>query len=256
VATASAYAHQQPSVLPTAKSVAGICHADQDPAEFATLSDTSPAVPCNGPHQTETAFQLPLTGALARQSSRPNPELLDATYAQKCTDYVRIRKFLGARAPDVYWGLDALARFPTAPEWSAGTRLLVCDLYDDTVAGPRLTEDLAGVLTRRNSAAFRQCRLGPTIVTCDQVHNEEATSPNAILPAGPWPGPAAEAAQAVHACTPIVDAYLAGSISSRPGLSIAPSPLTPQQWRSGARSVNCWIATPAPSTGTVRGGLR
>lgn len=259
LATSSAFARNQPppSALSTIGSVAGTCHRDPDPQEFVTLSDTSPAVPCDSPHQTETAFQLTLMGELARQPSRPNPELLTPTYANECTNYYRIRHFLGARGPDVYWGLNTIARFPTPEEWAHGARVMDCDLYRLTKNGPSLNVELAGILARKDSAAFRLCRLGSMRVTCDQPHDAEATSPNVILPAGRWPGAASEAAEGGRACIPVVDAYLQGSIESMPGLAISATPLTAAQWASGDRSVDCWISMSGPPrTGTVRGGLR
>lgn len=259
LAVSSAFAGQAPSVLATVDSRAGTCHLDLDPAELtATLSDTAPAVPCDQPHQTETPFQLVMGGPLAQQPSRPNPELLDVTYAQKCIEYDRIRRFLGARPSDVYWGVSAYAKFPTRAEWAAGVRTLVCDLASDTggPAGPGLARSLAGILRVRDSATFRLCRLGSALLTCDRPHTAEATSPNVILPPGAWPGAAAEAAAARRACLPVVAAYLAMPISSRPGLSVQPTGLTEQAWVSGDRSVSCWIASAgAFTTGTVRGGL-
>lgn len=257
LATSSAFARPDRPVLSTVRSVAGTCHLDQDPFEFATLSDTSPAVPCDETHQTETAFQLRMGGPLARRATRPNPELLEATYAAACDDYGRIRSFLGARSPDVYWGVQIIARFPTVQEWADGVRTVDCAVYNNTPTGPSLTQDLAGILTRRDSAAFRLCRLGSASVTCDQPHDAEATSPNVVLAAGNWPGPGVEAAEAVHGCLAVVDAYLDAPLGSRPGLTIEPSPLSEAQWTSGDRSVNCWIGSSGPPvTGTVRGGLR
>lgn len=259
LATSSGFAHGQPpaSVVGTSESVAGTCHQDPDPQEFVTLSDTSPAVSCTSPHQTETAFQVTLSGELAAQRSRPNPELLTPTYASACRNYYRIRRFLGAKAPDVYWGLDVIARFPSPKEWAGGIRVMDCDLYAESVSGPTLSVELAGVLSRQDSAAFRLCRRGSERVNCAQPHDAEATSPNVILPAGPWPGAAMEAAEAVRACGPIVDAYLLGSVRSRLDLSIDPTPLTAGQWARGDRSVDCWISVSgSPVTGTVRGGLR
>jgi hypothetical protein len=260
LATASAYAHQPPSVLPTVASVAGTCHLALDPFELsATLSDTAPAVPCDSPHQTQTDFQLPLTGSLAAQTSRPNPELLNVTYAESCASYDRIRRFLGARPPDVYWGVSAYAKFPTRAEWASGVRTLVCDLSSDTAtpAGPQLTQSLAGILRRQDSAAFRLCRLGSTLLTCNRLHDAEATSPNVILLAGPWPGAAAVAAEATKACGPVAAAYLTMPIGARPGLSLEPTSVSEQSWARGMRSVSCWIGSAgAPTTGTLRGGLR
>lgn len=256
LATLSAFARQDRPLLSTVGSVAGTCHLDQDPFEFATLSDTSPAVPCDQPHQTETAFQLQVGGPLARRATRPNPELLEAAYSAACNDYGRIRSFLGARSPDVYWGVEIIARFPTLEEWANGVRTLDCAVYNNTPTGPSLTEDLAGILTRRDSAAFRLCRLGSALVTCNRPHDAEATSPNVVLAAGGWPGSEVEAAEAVHDCLAVVDAYLDAPLGSRPGLRIEPSALSEAQWTSGDRSVNCWIGVAGPPVvGTARGGL-
>jgi len=260
VALASAYAGAPASGSPTADNRAGTCHLAEEPLELvATLSDTTPPVPCTVPHQTETAWQLQLTGPLTAQRVRPNPELLLARFARLCDDYPRIRDYLGARPQDAYWGISAWAKFPSRSEWARGVRLMVCELSTDpnSPSGPTVSYPIARFLRRADSSALRLCRAGTALVTCDQPHDAEATSPTVDLPVIPWPGPATEQAMGRTACVPVVDSYLNADIASRPDLVIDPEGPTEMQWAKGVRTVTCWIAQGSGRqvTGTVRGGF-
>jgi hypothetical protein len=104
---------------------------------------------------------------------------------------------------------------------------------------------------------FRLCRTNRTEVTCDRPHTTEATSPDVILPAGPFPGAVAGTSQAVMACRPVVEAYLQAPLASRPDLAILVDGPQERAWADGNRSVNCSIAYAdgRTTTTTLRGGL-
>jgi len=73
----SAYGPPTPSAMPNQASVPGTCHRADDADELtATASDTSPAVPCDQAHQTETLWTATITGPLGAQDRRANPELI------------------------------------------------------------------------------------------------------------------------------------------------------------------------------------
>lgn len=240
----------------------GTCHLAQDPNELIAIpSDSAPFVPCNRPHQTETMFLTKVTGPLAASKTRPNGELLNKLAGNLCYNYSAVRSYVGAGSRDNTWGIYSWSRFPTAAAWARGDRTVACQGSTDpgTPIGPTVDYPLAGVLTSSRSATFRQCRTATgSHLTCNLPHQGEDTSPNVILPAGPYPGVPKAAAIAVHACIPVVDAYLGGPIASRPDLVVDPDPITAAAWTAGNRSTDCWLgnARYALTTGTVRGSLQ
>ncbi len=255
------FAEQAPSPVHTEDQRPGTCHLAEDPNELiALVSDTAPPVPCDQPHQTETMWLSRVTGPLAASKTRPNGELLNQTISGECYDYDSVRTYLDAGPRDTAWGILSWARFPTAAEWARGDRTLVCQgsAQPDTPSGPTIDFSLAGVMATRRSAQFRLCRSATTKdVTCDRPHVKELAGPTAVVPPGPWPGEAGVSAQAVKACTPVVDDYLAQPIAVRPELVLQPTPPNEAAWNKGNRSVECWIANfdGNSTTATVRGGL-
>lgn len=262
VAVVASLANSAPSraAMATAKSGPGTCHVLADPDElFATISDTGPAVPCSQPHQTETLWVSQVTGPLAAAKRRPDPELLHAMLDRTCNDYWRVRAYLGADAYDNHWGVTMVLKVPTPAEWAKGDRTMRCDAAGMSgLDGPQLTDTLRGILSRKDSAAFRRCVLPKEVVDCDGPHSEEAMSPNVILPAGPWPGRTAVDAMARSACKPVAADYLGAPIATRPDLVITVIAPTQQQWEAGERSADCLLAMANGdlTTGTLRGGLR
>ncbi|MGI9032487.1 MAG: septum formation family protein [Acidimicrobiales bacterium] len=258
-AFAMSFARQVPSPVPTSAQRPGTCHLAEDPNELIAIpSDTAPPVPCGQPHQTETMFLSRLTGPLAASKTRPNGELLNQSISGQCYDYRRVRSYLGAGPNDVTWGILSWARFPTAADWARGDRTLVCQgsSQTDSPTGPTIDFSLDGVMATPRSARFRLCRTAAVKnVTCDRPHVKELTSPDATLPPGPWPGDAVVMTMAVKACTPVIGAYLGGSISTRPELVVQPDAPRVGDWETGKRSAQCWIANTggASTTGTVRG---
>jgi hypothetical protein len=203
VGGAAAFAQQAPTGEPVTAQRPGTCHRALDIEELVSVaSDSGPAVPCTRPHETETMWVERVTGPLAAARTRPNSQLLNTLLRDRCADAARIRAYLGAGPTDVTWGLGLHPRFPRADEWEQGARQLVCQASAGTgrAGGPTTTTPLAGVMTTRASVQFRLCRSAGANLTCDQAHTAEATSPDVLLPAGPWPGPQAAARQAQTAC--------------------------------------------------------
>jgi hypothetical protein len=252
------FAGQVPT--PVSDQQPGTCHLAEDPNELIAIpSDSSPAVPCTQPHQTEVMWRTTVTGPVAASKVRPNGELLNHTFDHLCFDYNRERAYMGAGPSDVTYGIESWSRFPTAADWAKGDRTLVCQGSAETTepGGPTIDFPIAGVMKTPQSAIFRLCRSAEGDVTCNLPHTAEETSPSVNLTGEAWPGTATEAQMAVTACTEVVDFYLERAIADRPDLEIAPDPITQAQWDSGDRSTSCWIdnANDLPSTGTVRGGL-
>ncbi|MGI8750928.1 MAG: septum formation family protein [Acidimicrobiales bacterium] len=258
---AMSFAAQVPSPVPVTADRPGTCHLAEDPNELIAIpSDTAPPAPCNRPHQTETMFVAQVTGILAASPTRPNGELLNTLASRLCYNYTVERAYLSADPYDVTYGIYSWSNFPTATAWARGVRTVAChgSTQPATPNGPTIDFSLAGVMNSPHSPLFRLCRTESQDVTCNLPHLAEDTSPNVVLPAGPYPGPDNVAAAERQACEPIVDAYLKGPVASRPDLTVTPTPITEEAWVKGRRSGDCWLtnANQALTTGTVRGGAR
>jgi hypothetical protein len=255
---AMSFAGQVPT--PVSDQQPGTCHLAEDPNELIAIpSDSSPAVPCSQPHQTEVMWVTKVSGPVAASKVRPNGELLNHTFAGLCFNYTRERAYMGAGRSDVTYGIESWSRFPTAAAWAKGDRTLVCQGSAGTTepGGPTIDFPIADVMRTRHSATFRLCRSAAGYVTCNLPHTAEEASPDVNLTGGPWPGIAGEEQMAVAACTEIVDFYIKRAITARPDLEIAPDPISETQWNNGERTVSCWVANAndLPTTGSVRGGL-
>lgn len=240
----TAFDSQAPAGVPLSAQRPGSCHLAIDPDELVAIpSDSTPPVPCTQPHQTETMWVGRVTGPLAAATVRPNGQLLNQTLGGQCFDYRRVRAYVGAGPSDVVAGIASHARFPAVAAWAAGDRTLVCQasVQGDPTAGPTTTVTLAGILRRAGSAPFRLCSRPGAQVTCAQPHTTEATSPNAVLPAGPWPGRVSALNGATRACRPVVEAYLGAKLSARPELVVLVDGPPEAAWASGNRSANCAI---------------
>jgi hypothetical protein len=255
---AMSFATQVPSPVPVSAQRPGTCHLAQDPNELIAIpSDTAPPVPCDRPHQTETMFLTKVTGILAASRTRPNGELLNTLGGKLCYNYLRERSYMGAGPSDVTYGIYSWSRFPTAAAWARGDRTVACQGSTQPAGpiGPTIDFPLHGVMRGPHSALFRLCRTRTENVTCNLAHLGEDTSPNVVLPPGPYPGAVAEEQAARAACAPVVEAYLGQPVASRPDLSLTPDAISAAAWKAGNRSTECWLnnASGALTTGTVRG---
>lgn len=257
----SAYGSPSPLAMPTRASVPGTCHVAEDPTELtATASDTAPAVPCSQPHQTETLWTGPLTGRLAAEERRPNPELINAMLGRTCDDFGRVQAYVGADAHDAQWGIIVGLKVPTPEEWAGGDRTFRCDARPPApgFGAPVSVGTLRDVLRRKDSAMFRLCESRGVAVTCDHPHDREAVIPSVALDGQGWPGDQAVRTAAVAACGPIVEEYVGGPLASRPELAVTADAPDRNGWDAGRRSAACWVGGSAtsPVTGTLRAGLR
>jgi hypothetical protein len=235
----------------------GSCHRLDQLAESDAMyaSDTSPAVPCTKPHQSETFAVAPITGPLARQADRPSPVWMESALRDAC-DWGKMAHYLGDETPDITRDIVVLQIFPSVPEWHAGVRRVRCD----ALIGPRTSESVATIsqslrgIVRTPAARFRVCRLGFTEVPCDGLHTAEL-----VYPYVKFTGK--ELAQnriyklnkVKEACQSEVAAYVGVPLASRPDLKLEPE-LPGDYPHADSLVGHCWVA-PANEqslSGTVR----
>jgi hypothetical protein len=138
-------------------------------------SDTSPAVPCDQPHESETYAVVPITGRAAAYPQRPNPVWLEHTLAGACT-WPAMTAYLGGRPIDALQNLSVLQVLPSEPEWARGVRKIRCDV----LIGPRSSAYIAstsaplhGILADPAGDRYRVCRAYGQQIGCDQPHDGE-----------------------------------------------------------------------------------
>lgn len=236
----------------------GSCHrldqlVETDPVY---VSDTSPAVPCTSPHQSETFADVPITGPIARQAERPSPLWIESALRGAC-DWGKMADYLGDEPPDITRDIVVLQILPSAPEWRDGVRRIRCD----ALIGPRTTESVAtisrslrGIVRTAAAARFRVCRLGDTETTCDGLHTAELVYPYVKFTDAELKRDRAYAlAKVRRACAGLVAAYIGAPLSKRPDLVLQPE-LPGDYPNTDSRVGHCWVA-PArdvPVTGSVR----
>jgi hypothetical protein len=155
----------------------GSCHRLDQPEEVDPVfpSDTSPAVPCDTPHESETYAVVPLTGAVAKQAHRPSPLWLERALTGACS-WNAMTGYLGAKPLDALQDVGILQILPSEPEWERGVRQIRCDV----LLGPRTSASVASasvplheILAGPAGDRFRVCRTGYQQVGCDQPHEAE-----------------------------------------------------------------------------------
>lgn len=103
------------------------CHALDRPEHFGVLSDGAPAVPCDGPHTTET-YMIGDLSASPRFSERyPALEERGDVAELACSGSV-VRAYVAAHPRQALYGLWTVAFLPTPAEWADGARWVRCDL--------------------------------------------------------------------------------------------------------------------------------
>jgi hypothetical protein len=236
----------------------GSCHrldqlVETDPVY---ASDTSPAVPCTSPHESETYADVPITGPVARQTERPSPLWLESALRGAC-DWGAMADFLGDEPPDVTRDIVVLQIVPSVPEWRAGVRRVRCD----ALIGPRTTESVAtisqslrGIVRTPAAARFRVCRLGDTELSCDGLHTAELVYPYVKFTDAELTRDHAYKLDKVRrACVGLVAAYLGMPLDRRADLSLQPE--LPGDYPSpDSRVGHCWVGPKSglPTTGSVR----
>ncbi len=236
----------------------GSCHRLDQLIETDLMyaSDTSPPVPCNTPHQSETYADVPITGAVARQAQRPSPLWLQAALTGACS-WSKMADYLGDQAPDITRDIVVLQIVPSVPEWRAGVRRVRCD----TLIGPRTTQSLAtiseplrNVIALTPAAQFRVCRLGYTEVPCNGLHTAELVYPYVKFTAAELARDRTYKLEKVtNACRGEVAAYIGVPLSRRPDLVLQPEAPGDYPHRDGVAGY-CWVAqvNGVPVTGSLR----
>jgi hypothetical protein len=207
--------------VPSASATVGTCHSFLTVEEFYTTSDVSPAVPCDGPHQTEVVAVRTYAGATAGQQQRPGLEVLGAMSRGLCKA-AELRTYLGARERDDYVALQQVIRWPTPGEWAGGAREYRCELMlARSVDGgtPTLFTPAREVLAgSTGSAEYRHCYDSTTAqdVSCDRPHTGEYVNAFLPAPAANTPQGLTLTAWAQNACAALVKEYTGG----RPGVRV------------------------------------
>ncbi|WP_158895318.1 septum formation family protein [Amycolatopsis anabasis] len=236
--------------VPSASQVAGTCHVIEIDAERHSFSDVRPPVPCDQPHQTETAAVGELPSELRDKAHRMTPERRLMVLEKLCKEPVR--NYVGAGPRDELWMVTVLLRLPTEREWDEGARQYRCELALTDVKNPEvlrsLTESLRGILKQSAGAKFRRCWTDlVTEVTCDQPHRSESVNSIAAVPAdriaGPPAGFSAVQRDAFHAWA---DPICQQTVSEFLGRPVHETPYRPEAHLSkDGRVIECSVAFPA-----------
>ena len=246
----------------------GSCHRLDQPQETDPMypSDTSPAVPCDSSHESETYAVVPITGAVAAQPQRPSPLWLQQALTGACS-WNAMLSYLGAQPIDALMNVSVLQIAPSEPEWERGVRTLRCDV----LIGPRtsagvnsVARPLRDILRVPAGDEFRVCGVYGQEVGCDQPHETELINAWMKFRAGTPSSrtTAAETAKVLAFCRPKAQAFLGGPVTSRPGVALYAG-LPPQAPAPGSTALGqCWLGdahhgqSSALWTGSLRSGVR
>jgi hypothetical protein len=238
----------------------GSCHRlDQlEQTGAVVMADTSPAVPCTEPHQSETFAVLPLTGAAAAPKERPSPEILQRELRGVCGAAV-MGEWLGEQAPDAIRDISVQQWLPSVAEWRAGVREIRCDALigpRDTLRVATISRSLRGIVGTPDSARFRVCQMGYIELTCEKPHQSELAYPLVQFTAAELAANdrKAELAKVDKACQGIVKTYLGEPIAKLSGYALDPEP-PGSTVHPDSQVGRCWIGPVGVSklaTGSVR----
>jgi hypothetical protein len=214
--------------VPSTAQAVGTCHVIETDVERISLSDVRPAVPCDQPHQAETAVVGELPRELRDSLTRMSPERRLMVTNDLCKEPVRA--FVGAGPRDGLWSAKVLLRLPTENEWHNGLRQFRCEVtpldQDQPARIVAIAESLKGILTKPTGATFRRCWTDLTTeVRCDQPHRSESVNSIAAVPDAHFAGaPAAFStaqrdsfqAWARPVCEPTVSEFLGKAVQETP----------------------------------------
>ena len=243
----------------------GSCHRLDQLEETDPMfpSDTSPAVPCDSSHESETYAVVPITGAIAAQPQRPSPLWLQQTLAGACSWNAMVA-YLGGQSLDALQNVQVLQITPSVPEWERGVRKVRCD----ALIGPRtsagvnsVSRPLRGILRQPAGDEFRVCRFDGQEIGCDRPHDAELinawTKLRAAKPSRRTT--AAETAEVLAFCRPKAQAFLGGPLAKHPRVVLYPG-LPPQSPAAGTMALGqCWLGDATRGrlwTGSLRSGVR
>ena len=208
-------------------------------------SDTSPAVPCDSPHESETYSVVPITGRAAAYPDRPNPVWLEHTLAGACS-WNAMAAYIGARQIDALQNLSVLQILPSEPEWERGARKIRCD----ALIGPRSSAYIASIsaplhriLAESAGDRFRVCRAYGQQVGCDQPHEGELI--NAWIPFSTAEltrdTTKQETAKIIAACGPKAVTFLGAPLTAWHGLVLS-AELPDTADDAAMKAGRCWLA--------------
>ena len=226
-------------------------------------SDTSPAVPCDSSHESETYAVVPITGPVAAQPQRPSALWLQQALTGAC-GWSGMVAYLGGGPLDALRNLQILQIAPSESEWERGVRKLRCDV----LIGPRssagvnsVTQPLHGVLRAPAGDPFRVCRADGQEIGCDQPHNAQLINAWMKFRAG---APSArttakETAEVLAFCRPKAQQFLGGPLAKRSRVALYAG-LPPQAPVAGSTALGqCWLGDVSSGrlwTGSLRSGVR
>jgi Septum formation len=240
----------------------GSCHRLDQPEEVDPVfpSDTSPPVPCDAPHESETYAVIPLTGPVAAQPRRPSPLWLERALTGAC-GWDAMTRYLGATPLDALRDVGILQILPSEPEWERGVRLIRCDV----LLGPRTSADVASIdrplraiLAGPAGDRFRVCRAAGQELGCDQPHDAELINAWIKLSGRAARETAKQRTRAVlDFCHGYVARYLGAAPTARSNIVLAAGlPRNPPD--PGDQVGQCWLADAKGRewTGSLRSDVR
>ena len=243
--------------------VTGSCHRLDQPEETDPVfpSDTSPPVPCDTPHESETYAVVPLTGQVAEQPRRPSPLWLERALTGACS-WNAMTSYLGAQPLDALRDVGILQILPSEPEWEHGVRLIRCDV----LLGPRTSAGVASVsrplrsiLAGPDGDRFRVCRHDGQEIGCDQPHDAELI--NAWIKFAAAHPTASATKQQTRKVLALCQSYLARYLGTPPDKAsniVLTAGLPPDTQHTGKQLGQCWLtdAKGRAWTGSLRSGVR
>ncbi|HET9172397.1 MAG TPA: septum formation family protein [Actinospica sp.] len=240
----------------------GSCHRLDQPEEVDPVfpSDTSPAVPCYTPHESETYAVVPLTGPIAAYATRPSPLVLEHALSGACS-WNAMSSFLGAQPIDALLNVGVLQILPSQPEWKRGVRQIRCD----ALIGPRSSESVASIdrslhsiLSEPAGDRFRVCRSDGQEVGCDQPHDAELMNVwTQFAPPRTAAALKVQKQKVLAFCRQNEARYLGAQPAAGANIAVqAGLPTYPPT--TGEETGQCWLADgkERPWTGSLRSGVK
>jgi hypothetical protein len=236
------------------------------PAYLLTAYRLGQAIPCDGPHDTETIYIGQFSGAVADRETPPDERDDDAAQA-----YVQCAKaasdYLGE---DWHQGrVELLLDLPLERAWTDGRRYFRCDLIEQqSNAGKvirrtgRLRDGLRG--TRPLAYGCGQ-RIDPTASGgYDDLKTASCTDPHDLeyvgtvqMPDGVYPEPGSTStATAARLCEERVAAFIgisAATLDGRRDIDWSIWWFSRESWALGDRTAECFLSVDRPVRISLRG---
>lgn len=218
-----------------------------------TCFDGAAAVPCTGPHRTETFFVATLPDTFPDPATATVRQRLDVT-ANTCTND-RMLAYLGLSMP-IPSRFRPIAVFPTPAEYASGERWVRCDVgYDAGRETGVLTQPAPAWVAANagNPTAFAACTPSTgysQTPSATKTNITECTNPARqwVLVAKPtiakiwqkYPGAKSLERKSAAACKPVKNTFHGGLKDpyARGWWYIYP---LAKSWEQGVRTTTCWV---------------